>query len=41
MGVHMFPILKTPTHLPSHPIPQGHPSTLALSALSHALNLDW
>ena len=24
-----------------HPIPQGHPSAPALSALSHASNLDW
>ena len=30
-----------PSHLPSHPIPQGHPSAPALSALSHALNMDW
>jgi len=30
-----------PSHLPPHPIPQGHPSTPALSALSHASNLDW
>ena len=31
------------THLPppSHPIPQGHPSTLDLSTMSQALNLDW
>ena len=27
--------------LPPHPIPQGHPSAPALSALSHASNLDW
>ena len=27
--------------LPPNPIPQGHPSALALSTLSHALNLDW
>ena len=26
------------SHLPPHPIPQGHPST---PALSHASNLDW
>ena len=26
---------------PPHPIPQGHPSALGLSALSHASNLDW
>ena len=37
MGVHVFPILT----LPPHPISQGHPSAPALSALSHALNLDW
>ena len=43
MGVHGFPILSPlPTsHLPPHPIPLGHPSAPALSALSHALNLDW
>ena len=29
------------SHLPPHPIPQGPRSALALSALSHALNLDW
>ena len=29
------------SHLPPHPIPQGRPNALALSALSHALNLDW
>ena len=28
-------------HLSPHSIPQGHPSTPALSTLSHALNLDW
>ena len=37
----MFPILNTPSHLPPHPIPQGHPSAPALSTLSHASNLDW
>ena len=26
---------------PPHPIPQGHPSASALSALSHASNLGW
>ena len=30
-----------PSHLPPHPIPQGHPSAPALSTLSHASNLDW
>ena len=32
---------EPPSHLPPHPIPQGHPRAPALSALSHALNLDW
>ena len=32
---------EPPSHLPSHPIPQGQPSAPALSALSHALKLDW
>ena len=42
MGVHVFPILNSPPiPSPSHPIPQGHSSTPALSTLSHALNLDW
>ena len=31
---------EPPSHLPSHPIPQGHPSTPALSTLSHASNLN-
>ena len=31
----------TPSHLSLHPIPQGHPSAQALSALSHVSNLDW
>ena len=29
------------SHLPPHSIPLGHPSTPALSTLSHASNLDW
>ena len=29
------------SYLPPHPIPQGHPSALALSTMSHASNLDW
>ena len=41
MGVHVFPFLNSLSHLPPHPIPRGCPSTLALSALFHALNLDW
>ena len=36
MGTHVFPSLNPPSHLPSHPIPQGHPSAPALSTLSHA-----
>ena len=31
----------TPSHLPPHPIPLGHPSAPAPSTLYHALNLDW
>ena len=30
-----------PSHLPPHPLSQGHPSAPALSTLSHASNLDW
>ena len=40
-GVHVFPILSLPSHLPPSPIPLEHPSAPALSALSHASNLDW
>ena len=39
MGVHVFPILNPPSHLPPHPIPLGHPSAPAPSTLYHALNL--
>ena len=39
MGVHVLPILDPPSHIPPHPIPQGHPSAPALSTLSHAPNL--
>ena len=41
MGVHVFPILNPPSHVPPHPIPLGHPSVPALSTLSHASNLHW
>ena len=41
MGIHVFPILNPPSHLPPHPIPLGRPSAPALSTLSHALNLEW
>ena len=32
---------ESPSHLPPRPISQGHPNTPALSALSHASNVDW
>ena len=31
----------TPSNLPPHPIPLGHPSAPAPSILYHTLNLDW
>ena len=37
----MSPPCKLPSHLPPHPTPLGCPSAPALSALFHALNLDW
>ena len=40
-GAHLSPYPKSPSHLPPHPILQGHPSAPALSTLSHALNRDW
>ena len=40
-GCTCVPHPDPPSHLPPHPIPQGHPSAQALSTLSHALNLDW
>ena len=40
-GVHMFPILNPPSHLPPRTIPLGHPSAPTPSTLYHALNLDW
>ena len=39
-GFTCVPHLEPPSHFPPHPIPLGHPSALALSTLSHALNLD-
>ena len=39
-GCICVPFSKLPFHLSPHPIPQGHPSAQALSALSHASNLD-
>ena len=40
-GFTCVPHPEHPSHLPSHPIPLGHPSAPALSTLSHASNLDW
>ena len=40
-GCTCVPHLETLSHLPPHPIPQGHPSAPALRTLSHVLNLDW
>ena len=40
-GCTCVPHPKPPSHLPSHLIPQVHPSAPALSNLSHASNLDW
>ena len=39
--VYMCPHPEPPSQLPPHPIPLGCPSAPALSALSHASNLDW
>ena len=40
-GYTCVPHPDPPSHLPPHPILQGHPSAPALSTLSHASNLDW
>ena len=32
---------ESPSHIPPHPIPLGHPSAPAMSTLYHASNLDW
>ena len=40
-GCTCVPHRDPPSHLPPHPIPQGHPSAPALSTLPHASNLDW
>ena len=40
-GCTYIPHPDPPSHLPPHPIPQGHPSAPALSALPHALNWNW
>ena len=41
MDVHVFPILNTPSHLPPHTIPLGHPNAPAPSFLYPASNLNW
>ena len=40
-GCTCVPHPETLSHLPPHPIPQGCPSALALSALVYASNLGW
>ena len=39
-GCTCVPYPEPPSHLPPHPIPQGHPSAPGLSILSLASNLD-
>ena len=41
MGVHVFPILYTPSHLLPRTIPLGHPSAPAPSILYPVSHLDW
>ena len=40
-GCACIPHPEPHSHLPPYPIPEGHPSLLALSTLSRASNLDW
>ena len=40
-GCMCVPHPEPPSHLPSHPIPLGHPRATAPSSLYHASNLDW
>ena len=40
-GCTCVPHPEPQSHLPLHPIPQGHPLAPALSILYHASNLDW
>ena len=40
-GCTCVPHPETPSHLPPHPIPLGHPGAPAPSTLYHASNLDW
>ena len=41
MNLPWVPHPESPSHLPPHPIPLGHPSAPAPSTLYHASNLDW
>ena len=41
MAVHLLHLLEHPFYFPPHPIPLACPSALTLSALFHALNLEW
>ena len=41
LGCTCVPHAEPPSHRPPHSFPQGHPNARALSALSHAPNLDW
>ena len=40
-GCTCVPHPDTPSHFPSHPLPQGHSSAPDLTTLPHASNLDW
>ena len=40
-GCTCVPHPETPSRLPPHPIPLGHPSAPVSSTLYHASNLDW
>ena len=40
-GCTCVPHPEPPSHLPPHPIPQGHSSASTPSTLYHASNLDW
>ena len=40
-GCTCVPHPESPTHLPPHPIPLGHPNAPVPSTLYHVLNLNW
>ena len=40
-GCTCVPHPEPPSHIPHHPIPEGPPSGLAQSTLSHVSSLDW